>query len=409
MKFILSLLVVSNLFFSIVAHPARYALPYDNAPITKSGWEQIDIKFDNGYAKLLRPIAYAHEHGLIVGGHVQMNLTEFGMPHAKITVIAVKALSQQIVDKIHHLPKRSKPIIGIYIHKTKDVQTYRFTDKQGHLSLIHSTSNHPFYVKNLHAYIPIGQVTNTMQLTGKHNEIIHLACSKSKYMRCGTPYHNKRKIMTVYNIEVYQQHYYRVGINAIKVHNDCTLLKQAFGEDLFEGLINEPKEINIGKKGLVYGLGESLEKLYDHDPSIKVYALINDQHLKKIAGYARLRFGENLFDGEHDFRFMRAAIDFYVQRNLPIHFILDDFNYTKINNLTSNSSIYSYKLGYTEQELLWVMSRYERSEYKNNVIFWKDNHQVIAPWISGDVSIKRNTAKNVIESVIQQEGIYYQR
>ena len=63
-----------------------------------------------------------------------------------------------------------------------------------------------------------------MQLVGKHNEMIRLVCPSGKHKRCGTPYHQD-KITTVYNIEVYQRHFYRVGDNAIKVHNplggDC--------------------------------------------------------------------------------------------------------------------------------------------------------------------------------------------
>ena len=39
-------------------------------------------------------------------------------------------------------------------------------------------------------------------------------------MHCGTPY-RKGKIITVYNIEVYQQHNYKISKLGILVHNDC--------------------------------------------------------------------------------------------------------------------------------------------------------------------------------------------
>ena len=169
-------------------------------------------------AQLLRPISYAHKRGLLVGHHVHMPFREFGVPNAVITVTAVKPLSQQRADKIHHLPNSEKPIIGVYIHQTNDVRTYAFKDNQGRISTIHATPVHPFYVKNLHTYVPISKVTDTMQLTGKDNEVIHLVCRNEKHQHCGAPY-QKRKITIVYNIEVYQKHFYRVGDSAIKVHN----------------------------------------------------------------------------------------------------------------------------------------------------------------------------------------------
>ena len=221
----LSIVVIFLLSLCSIAYGHPYALSYDNKPITAKSWEEVDISWYNplnhkipNTAKLLRPIDYANKRGLVVGGHVHMKLGEFGVPNAQITVTAVKPLSQKRAYSIHHLPNGDKPIIGVYIHQTNDVRTYTFKDAKGKLSILHATPVHPFYVKNLHVYLPISKVTNSMQLVGKNNEIIHLLCPKHKHVHCGIPYH-KGKITTVYNIEVYQKHFYRVGNHAIKVHN----------------------------------------------------------------------------------------------------------------------------------------------------------------------------------------------
>ena len=240
MRFILSLLMVVNLLSITIANANHYALSYDNVPITAKTWEEIDIKWNHGNAQLLRPIRYAHKHGLVVRGHVQMDLAEFGVPDAAIMVTAVKPLTVSEVNKVKHLPNNENPIIGIYIHQTNDVRTYHFKDTQGKTLMIHSTPTHPFYVKNLHTYVPISQVIDTMQFAGKNNETIYLACPKGQHQHCGIPYH-KGKITTVYNIEVYQKHFYRVSKDSIKVHNECYDAR----------LVRSQPTVGSGKSGVV--------------------------------------------------------------------------------------------------------------------------------------------------------------
>ena len=224
-RFILLSLISFCLCLANYCSAQHYVMPYDNVPITGKTWEEIDITWPNwldrnilNYAKLLRPISYAHKRGLIVGHHVHMPFDEFGVANANVSVTAIKPIPQQEIDRIHNLSGSEKPIIGFYVHQANDVKTYTFKDTQDRLSIIHATPIHPFYVKNLQTYIPINKVTDTMYLVGRHNKIIRLICPKYKHQHCGTPYH-KGKITTVYNIEVYQQHFYRVGSSDIKVHN----------------------------------------------------------------------------------------------------------------------------------------------------------------------------------------------
>ena len=142
-----------------IAHD--YVVPYDNVPITAKTWEEVDIQWHDGHAELLRPIIYASKHGLITRHHLYIDLSEFGVPHVKITVSNVKPLTKW---RVHQLLQDKQPVIGIYIHQTKNVRTYRFKDLQGNLSTIHATPNHPFYVTNLHMYVPISHITGVMPL-----------------------------------------------------------------------------------------------------------------------------------------------------------------------------------------------------------------------------------------------------
>ena len=311
MKFILNLLVVSNLLFSIIAHATHYTLSYDNKPITVSSWEEISIKWHGGHAKLLRPIAYAHRQGLVVGGHVHMGLAEFGVPNAEVNVTAVNPIPQQTIDKIHHLPKGRKPIIGVYVHQTKDVRTYRFVDMQGHTSIVHATPVHPFYVNNLHTYVPISKVTDTMQLVGKNNEIIHLICPKGKHQRCGKPYHQGR-ITTVYNLEVHQKHFYRVGNNAIKVHNGPTCGWNIANIDDIKEPIKNPR--------ILTSEGQWVTDNPDYY-SVKTYNSATSEEFKQqIAGFDLLGFNDKqLLYFNSDTRFAASNANFDYNQGLLDH------------------------------------------------------------------------------------------
>lgn len=256
----LMLLLAFYLIASRIDAKPHYSLPYDNIPISARTWEEIDITWPNVFnlaipnrASLLRPISYAKSRGLVLGGHVHMKLGEFGVPNANITVTNINPLSQQTVIRIEHLPKKEKPIIGVYIHQTNDVRTYHFKNSRGHISIIHATPVHPFYIKNLHTYVPISQVTDSMRFAGKNNESIHLVCPQGKRRHCGTSYH-QGKITTVYNVEVYQKHFYRVGNNAIKVHNPKGV---ACGLDMDSSLRQYPANRDILNQGFQADLAKN--------------------------------------------------------------------------------------------------------------------------------------------------------
>ena len=218
------------LFYLCSAHccsAQRYALPYDNVPITVA-WEEIGIAWKNPYdnarpntAEILRPIRYANKYRLSYGNtNVQMNLAEFGVPEAHVRVIYIKPLTQAQIDKINHFSANQKPIIGFYRHEVRDVRTYTFKDSQGHFSKVHATPNHPFYVVNSQTYVPISKITSKMELIDVNGQIIRLVCPIGKTKHCGKPCRKGKKTW-VYNVEVYQQHHYFVGKQHVLAHNPC--------------------------------------------------------------------------------------------------------------------------------------------------------------------------------------------
>ena len=206
-----------------------YVVPYDNALITAASWEEIDITWPNPFnpkipnsAKLLRPTAYAHEHNLMVGKQVYLDLTELGVPKARITVTRIKSLKKV---KINQLFRGKNPVIGFYVHQTINVRTYQFKDSQGRIIRLHATPTHPFYVANLHTYLPIRQITAMMALEGKQHQPVYLVCHNRLHRHCGIPY-QPGKVITVYNLEVYQQHMFRVTRALIRVHNSQTITRR---------------------------------------------------------------------------------------------------------------------------------------------------------------------------------------
>ena len=257
LKFIVTLIIIISLtplMGATKVQPLQLKQAYDNEPISSKTWEEIDIAWNNPFnpnkpntAQLLRPIKYAHKYGLFVGKHIYMNLAEFGVPHTLITVIRIKPLTTW---KVHRLLHGKQPVIGLYIHQTMDVRTYRFTDKRGHITTIHVTPNHPFYVKNLHAYLPINQITDTIPLEGKKHQRIYLVCPFHHFRHCGIPY-QPSKLKTVYNLEVYRQHHFRVSNFQIKVHNSGAYTQRlVFQENQSSSLLESNMTLTRNKSSL---------------------------------------------------------------------------------------------------------------------------------------------------------------
>ena len=216
----------------------RYAPnpPYDNIPITPKTWEEVDLiyystisghRYTNAI-QLLRPIEWLHKlHMDIIGGKVTLSMPEFGIVNVLATVKGIKP-TRVDTRGVDWSKQNNAPVIGKFMRYVTDVRTYTFIDSQWRISHINATPNHPFYVKNKHGFVAIGNVSDDDTLVGGigsgDNHIdgaIHLVCAKGKHSHCGVAYGGNGLPILVYNFEVYKRHVYRVGGSAVVVHNMC--------------------------------------------------------------------------------------------------------------------------------------------------------------------------------------------
>ena len=224
------ILILTLLLFSLtpLAQAADKNPSYDNIPITPKTWQEVDLSYHdiiNGKShpasiQLLRPIAWLERHGMHkVGNNVTLSIPEFGINaiHAQVTAIKPTRLNTSNID---WSTRDTRPVIGKFKRYAPVVKTYRFRNfSTGKVSIVHATPNHPFYVKNKHAFVPINKVSMHDDLVSDSGESIKLLCPYYKRSHCGQSYN--KKPMPVYNLEVYQKHVYFVGTNNILVHNVC--------------------------------------------------------------------------------------------------------------------------------------------------------------------------------------------
>ena len=200
---------------------------YDLMAITPSTWKKVDLSYIdqiNGKAypaqiQLLRPITWLQKHNMDqVGNKVTLSIPEFGIDNIYATVNKVASVQLNTVN-IDWSKTKSRPVIGKFKRYASDVRTYRFKDSEGHIETINATPNHPFYVQNKQAFMPISQVSATDQLLMQSGEQVHLICESGKKKSCGKQYNHNSEPVVVYNLEVYRKHTYYVGQRKILVHN----------------------------------------------------------------------------------------------------------------------------------------------------------------------------------------------
>jgi len=200
---------------------------YDLMAITPSTWKKVDLSYVdeiNGKAypaqiQLLRPITWLQKHNMDqVGNKVTLSIPEFGIDNIYATVNNASSV-QLNTTNIDWSKQKSRPVIGKFKRYASDVRTYRFKDTEGHIETINATPNHPFYVQNKQAFIPISEVSATDQLLMESGKQVHLICESEKKKACGQQYNHNSKPVVVYNLEVYRKHTYYVGQKKILVHN----------------------------------------------------------------------------------------------------------------------------------------------------------------------------------------------
>ena len=208
--------------------------------------------------ELLRPEGYAHQHGL-------KKNTYYRVTQSKSMTFPMRSKAVTI-DKYKTVNNRKKNqyamVTGTFIHQSKTVNVWRFIDEHHHITTLNATDNHPFYVKNLHAFLPIRDITSKMPLdAGGHT--LHLLCRNS--LNCGQPFHSDKPVY-VYNIEVKKRHVYRVGKENILVHNCSELTTENKAELITKGkgkitFLNKTNPIDYDSSADVIKFDETSEEV----------------------------------------------------------------------------------------------------------------------------------------------------
>ena len=161
--------------------------------------------------------------------------------HARITAIyPVKSDNQQ-----HFLyNEKTKKVTGKFERHTINVKKYTFMNMAtGKTITVNATPEHPVYVKNRAAFIPMDLLLTTDHLLNSAGQAIRLICRGDLMQHCGESLHNNIPL-PVYNLEIDHNHTYFVSDIRLLVHNICELAKKL--REKIPGLI--PHRVSGGKK-----------------------------------------------------------------------------------------------------------------------------------------------------------------
>ena len=164
--------------------------------------------------------------------------------HAYITLIKPVSLHADLL----HSAKNKQLVSVLFIRHALNVKVYQFKNMiTGSISTIKATDNHPFYLENKKAFVPIGCVSSSDRLITATGQAVKLVCPENGKKHCGTPYKNNKPVV-VFNMEVNQKHTYFVGNNShILVHNCEGKVKDA----ITNAHIDKTQAVRLGfyKKG----------------------------------------------------------------------------------------------------------------------------------------------------------------
>ena len=153
-------------------------------------------------------------------GYLLFTMKEFGLVNIHAHMITVM-LPRSMASGINYSDIPAGIITGIFLKHTLNIRKYTLENTKNHIrSTLTATPEHPVYVKNKKAFIPIDKVAFHDQLSNKN---VRLLCQESGH--CGTSYHPGEPTR-VYNLEVYKKHTYFVGSEYILAHNICGMTAQ---------------------------------------------------------------------------------------------------------------------------------------------------------------------------------------
>ena len=192
------------------------------APARK-GQRTSDVLLCKEHIALLRPASVIKlwQRQQRLKGYIPCSMEEFGIINVHAHITGVKEYTQVMKNNI---TPDSTHVTGKFIRYAREVNRYTIKDKQTNItSAVDATPNHPFYVTNKHAFVPISKVLSSDSLVTLSNHEAHLIRSGSNNFPFET--NSKKNTLTrVYNIEIEKKHVYFISNLNLLVHNPCKIL-----------------------------------------------------------------------------------------------------------------------------------------------------------------------------------------
>ena len=180
-----------------------------------------DVLLCKEHIALLRPASVIKlwQRQQRLKGYIPFSMKEFGIINVHAYITGVKEYTQVMKNNI---APDSTHVTGKFIRYAPEVNHYIIKDKQTNMtSAVDATPNHPFYVINKHAFVPISKVLSSDSLVTLSNHEAHLTYPDgSNYLYSIN--RKKNKLIRVYNVEAEKKHVYFISKLNILVHNPYT-------------------------------------------------------------------------------------------------------------------------------------------------------------------------------------------
>ena len=169
----------------------------------------------------------------LMAGHASYGI------HAYIALIKPVSLHADLL----HGAKNKQLVRALFIRHALNVKAYQFKNIiTGSISTIKATDNHPFYLENKKAFVPIGHVSSSDRLITATGQSVKLVCPENRKEHCGAASVTTTPVL-VYNLEINQKHTYFVGNNIhILVHNCANKVKDAISH----AYIDKTQAVRLG-------------------------------------------------------------------------------------------------------------------------------------------------------------------
>ena len=237
---------------------------------------------------LLRPASVIKlwKHQQRLKGYIPFSMKEFGIINVHAHITGVKEYTPVIKNTI---TPDSNHVTGKFIRYAPEVNRYTVKDKQTNMtSTVDATPNHPFYVKNKHAFVPISEVLSSDSLVTLSNHEAHLIHSNSNNLLLKTN-NKKNKLTRVYNIEIEKKHVYFISNLNLLVHNPCKVLHDYYLFLKENGIVKKYSsgddssvEISIIRHKIKYLSGSSDSELMQNYEVLTPSGHLDPEILEKI-------------------------------------------------------------------------------------------------------------------------------